>query len=433
VFKITTVFNNTICFYSHLLNRTNNKSWTETYECCDAMDSLLCQKMYYDFKAGKRDYPELLLTCDCWFDDCDPNNQSKKNRGSVFIRTVTISPPKGNRNSIKNTYPYAIGPKSTDRSIVDSRFQKEMKAINEKDSNGSRKKFFYKMVNGEVYVTLRLLSKSADQPERRAALGLSGGNSNLHTRFGLISGLNERCVHIAPCANCQEKQYAGDRDWDSGSCAFCTQWEMEGNHLLLRFKVPKGYPQSELDNDEKSTKKMKPKRISLKGLKRSYELATEKLVLNKWNEDTCRVYLKTCGINDKSVNSIISYAKGLKAIGMDNPEGVEGLSQNMGGVSQDDINMTEAKLLGGVTPYPAGWDDDIIFFQNLDIPMHLLFLGIVQTVLDLTFRWCKQKRQYTDVMRKTKGKYYSVSDMIPNNAIWVPNNILLVQLQHIFH
>jgi hypothetical protein len=63
----------------------------------------------------------------------------------------------------------------------------------------------------------------------------------------------------------------------------------------------------------------------------------------------------------------------------------------------------------------------------------LLFLGIVQTVLDLTFRWCKQKRQYTDVMRKTKGKYYSVSDMIPNNAIWVPNNILLVQLQHIFH
>jgi hypothetical protein len=178
---------------------------------------------------------------------------------------------------------------------------------------------------------------------------------------------------------------------------------------------------------------MKPKRISLKGLKRSYELATEKLVLNKWNEDTCRVYLKTCGINDKSVNSIISYAKGLKAIGLDNPEGVDGLSQNMGGVSQDDINMTEAKLLGGVTPYPAGWDDDIIFFQNLDVPMHLLFLGIVQTVLDLTFRWCKQKRQYTDVMRKTKGKYYSVSDMIPNNAIWVPNNILLVQLQHIFH
>jgi hypothetical protein len=390
----------TLLHFSPLLFlfRTSEGTWTETYECCDAMDSFVCQKMYTDFLAGKRDCPELLLTCDAWFDDCDPNNQSKKNRGSVFIRTLTISPPKGFRNSIKNTYPYAIGPKSTDRSVVDSRFQKEMKAINEMDSNGVRKKFYCKMLRAEVAVTIRLLSKMADQPERRSALGLSGGNSTHHTRFGLIIGLHERSKYIVPCKSCQEKQYQGDRQWDNTQCINCTQWEMEGDHELLRFKCPKGYPVSELDDDERLSKKMKPKRIRLSGLKQSSDKATEKLIRNEWKEETCRVFLKTNGINEKWVNSILSFAKGLKGISINTPAG-------MNGVSQEDLTKTEQKLLDGITPFPAGWEDPIHFFQNLDVPMHLLFLGVVKTVVELTFRWCKQKRKFTDLMRKTKGKF----------------------------
>jgi hypothetical protein len=85
--------------------------------------------------------PTLPLMFETWFDECDPNNQSKTNRGAVFIRTLTFSPASNARNNLQNTYPFAIGPKGCDRGVIDDRLQITMREVNYGDKNGKRKKF----------------------------------------------------------------------------------------------------------------------------------------------------------------------------------------------------------------------------------------------------------------------------------------------------
>jgi hypothetical protein len=61
-----------------------------------------------------------------WSDDFEPNKQSKSNRGSVWIKTVTINPPHGSIHSLSYTYPIAVGKKGVSHDIIESAFAKEL-------------------------------------------------------------------------------------------------------------------------------------------------------------------------------------------------------------------------------------------------------------------------------------------------------------------
>ena len=135
--------------------------------------------------------------------------------------------------------------------MVDKQFQEEVEFVNGCNKEGERNKFYCKAIGTDIAVTIKLLCKLADQPEHRSALGLTAGNALNHARFGLIIDLNHLKYVIVPCASCQGKQYAGDREWDKTQCKECTQWEMDGDHPLLAFDIPEGYPVDELTDEEK--------------------------------------------------------------------------------------------------------------------------------------------------------------------------------------
>ena len=59
----------------------------------------------------KYKHPCIVLYIIDWSDDFDPNNQSKNNCGSVWIKTVSISSDPHNDNCQYNTYPIAVGEK----------------------------------------------------------------------------------------------------------------------------------------------------------------------------------------------------------------------------------------------------------------------------------------------------------------------------------
>jgi hypothetical protein len=384
-----------------LSSHEQDASWRSAYECSDVGDSILSQSMYFQLvKRHDGITPTLFLCVDVWFDDCDPNNQSKKNRGSVFLRTLTFSPSRKFRNNLKNTYPYAVGHKSSSRSAVDKRFQEELLFVNGVDETGARRRFFCAAIGTDVAVTVKLRAKLADQPEKRSALGLSGGNSVLHPRFGLIINLNGLENVVAPCATCRARMYGGDRDWDKIQCAACTQWEMDGEHPLLCFNVPDGFPLSELTEEERLTKKMRPRKLTLENLRLAAQKAGDKLVDGTWQEQESCAYMKSFGINDKWISAVVRFAI-IKANMCGNVEDNSVLEE----MTESELEQAEAILLscsGGV-PIPSAWQDDVRFFQNLDVPMHLLFLGVVQTAIDIIFLWCKQKRKFTDLMNKSKG------------------------------
>lgn len=107
-----------------------------------------------------------------WSDDFEPNYSTKSNRGSVWIKTVTISAPPQLLNAGSHTYVIALGPKSSSHDEIERKFQLELETL----ASGnlvlylSRQKKF-KKVFGRVLVSLH------DQPERRSRLLLMQGNS----------------------------------------------------------------------------------------------------------------------------------------------------------------------------------------------------------------------------------------------------------------
>ena len=65
-----------------------------------------------------------------WQDFFDPNNQSKANRFSVGLKTMTLSTSTSGRNCIRNTYPIAVGGKEMERDEVEFYIKTELDKIN---------------------------------------------------------------------------------------------------------------------------------------------------------------------------------------------------------------------------------------------------------------------------------------------------------------
>ena len=131
--------------------------------------------------------PEPLVTL-CimeWEDDFQPlkSNKGQKKGTSSWIKTVTIVPPFGLKDSsIHNTYPVAIGPKGINHEAVERKFKEELLHL----SSGSNDLYFDKSTGRMTYVHVELFAALADQPERRGGTYLQLGNSNYHPALGIV-------------------------------------------------------------------------------------------------------------------------------------------------------------------------------------------------------------------------------------------------------
>jgi hypothetical protein len=54
----------------------------------------------------------ISLYANEWSDGFEPHYSVKVNRGSAWLKTVTISPPQGNKYGLSYTYPVAFGKSS---------------------------------------------------------------------------------------------------------------------------------------------------------------------------------------------------------------------------------------------------------------------------------------------------------------------------------
>ena len=68
----------------------------------------------------------LCLYITKWSDAFEPSSCTKSNRGSCWIKTITILPPQSELHKITYIYPIAIGKDSDDHSEVEQRFVEEL-------------------------------------------------------------------------------------------------------------------------------------------------------------------------------------------------------------------------------------------------------------------------------------------------------------------
>ena len=96
-----------------------------------ASEVLSKSKTIHDNSAGN--VLNIMLTE--WSDGFDMMASAKSNRGSSWIKTVTIGSPKGSYHGLLNTYPIAIGKSGDSHEEVEQLFAGELESL----CNGTKK------------------------------------------------------------------------------------------------------------------------------------------------------------------------------------------------------------------------------------------------------------------------------------------------------
>ena len=160
----------------------------------------------------------IVLYLVVWSDDYEPNG-TKQSRGSVWILTLSVSPPKEG-SGLDNSVVISIGHKSWSHMKLYERFWNDMDHLKNKCE-----KFYHGGIKQTVAVVATHAMTLRDTPERRSANGVVGGGGT----FGLVMD------QVVEVSSCQLILPSCNRCWSdrlknsvsTRSCKVCTDWNID--------------------------------------------------------------------------------------------------------------------------------------------------------------------------------------------------------------
>ena len=170
-----------------------------------------------------------------WSDDFDPNHL-KNNRGSVWIKTITLRAlvvndcERSYQLEKEQTFAVALGPKGDSHEEVEQDLPIELNSL-----CLSQNVYFYEGTKSMVPVYAEFSVSLQDQPERRSANYLLGGNSTMHGRWGYSVDTVALSSVLPSCDFCWEILNKKEIDIRTTSCIYCTNGSMDTDTSLLDF------------------------------------------------------------------------------------------------------------------------------------------------------------------------------------------------------
>ena len=348
-----------------------------------------------------------ILWLTSWSDDFEPNYSIKGNRGSVWIKTITIALPVDSSNSVVYTYPIALGPKGADHDVAERFLLSGLKLFTQAPVpqlySGRTKKM--------TPVYLETFASLQDQPERRDMLFLTRGNATYHARWGYAMDCTNLKNVLVPCATCSESLKKEARDssayvtaeWRTGMCDICSCWAYMLPSKHLRFLPPKGYPVEKLAHDGL----IPALRLSFPILRQVVYEAHDKVMNSSWTDKEAIAYLRVHCVSSKATDEIVARAKNCSLLQE---------LESTGDITSDKyLAIYEEKSrcpeLYQRWPLPALWDDSIPLERYGDVPMHLLFLGVGKTLVLDTQEWLKAKNRHSSFVLYASNVLSSVESL----------------------
>jgi len=392
--------------------------------------------------------PLLAIRLDFWSDDFEPNN-TKQNRQSVWVKTFTIGTRRETGQEIRATYPLAVGGKHDPHDEVERKHWMELMRFMSSDILtpfyvGSKKSF--------IHLHAELFSVLQDQPERRSANFLRGGGSNYVGRWGVSANSHSLYPVLIACHNCyaemQTKYENNTFNSDVTECDCCLNWDVMASpkSTISLTAPPKGYPllDNEKENNncyadspscrlitirENNQQLLVPFQITYDGLKTSVNLAYHMYQKEAWTRSQCETFLEVEGLNAKYITTFMENATNSLALTIAEPTpGPELLElQQMKLEAPERFQQLE---------HPALWErEGVPLTTTIDAIMHLLFLGIVKSLLVKTQDWLKRQglnKQFLDSFPPLLGPLLEMSlDWVSLQAYrgdkfggWVSENYL---------
>lgn len=331
-----------------------------------------------------------------WSDDFEPNAM-KSGRGGAWIKTMTIATTKENGHKINNTYVIAIGKKKCNHDAIEQRIINDLDLL----KSGTLPPFYVGPMKKSVHMHFELMATLQDQPERRSANHLMAGNSTYAARWGVTA--DHKFLHdvLKACNRCVqvmvERFVDGEWDLPVPDCGHCLNWDVLKKTPLARFPAPKSYPEIEeglhcrtvnIDNQLY----IRPFRIDYQGLRDALAFAHDQFCNNNWTSSNCEAYLKVEGLNNESIKEFIEHSINVQSLRL-----VENNEESRELIQADRKNNPHKYER---YPDPPLWTrKDIPLSSHIDAIMHLLFLGLVKTVVLEVQRWLSSQNMNKSFLR----------------------------------
>ena len=374
-------------------------------------DAILCGIL--DYNVTGKDSPYVLLPdsikasllaatdlskrtiyLSLWSDDFEPNYSTKAGRGSVWLLTLTLESHESGPAGIPHVYPIAVGLKSEDHNNVLECILNDVKHLKAGISvfNGFKK--------STDKLQCEVIAWTMDQPENRTINGLLGGNSTTFARFGYACDISKIFDKIRPCRTCHAKMLSVkcENQWnDRDSCNICNNWMAHG---VMDYDPPKNYPEEKLNNG-----KVEPLILTYEFLKKECLYVHNKITSNTWTEENAMAYLKSIGLNDKSCKSLIRNASNMKNL-TEAEKALEEEDNEENRLLVESVHELKEENPTEFEPWrhPAVWNAGIELTQCHQAGMHLLFLGVVKSMITVVSDWATKQKKNTalrESMRQT--------------------------------
>jgi hypothetical protein len=286
---------------------------------------------------------------------------------------------------VQSTYPISVSNKECDHEELEIEIKKDLVSLSE----GDFLLMYSRYHKSPVYVHADLFTYKMDQPERRTNLRLLAGNSNTHGRFGYLADLKNKVNVVKSCENCTrsiikeyEEDHVSENGWRSKKCQKCTAWMYNIDSELLDYNADDDYPQECYDRNGK----LMVKKLSFKYLTDVIDKANSMIINEQWTFTKAKSYLKFNGFNSSSIELILNAAVRIRNHGKaeklkeEDPETWEQILEEL---------VANPELFE-MLKRPAVWYQYDDFDCFTDIPMHLLFLGIVKSIILEVMVWLKK-------------------------------------------
>ena len=224
-----------------------------------------------------------------------------------------------------------------------------------------------------------------DNPERRSMYGLLGGNSDIHSIFGISCSFKNLERPFGICSLCHNllQTYSGSKKWHCEpprpNCNRCHGFSLDD--LLERgcYKEPIFEPQSDIAEEDYPGNNLfkRPGRLTNQILIDAFIFAREKLLSGELNQGEMIAYLKVLAYNEKTIDKLIKYKNSQTSY--DNLEGnsSEDDASHCSQVSER-LGLPQPPILLRICPLS----------QSPETVMHLT-MNCIKAMLQLSISWSK--------------------------------------------
>ncbi|KAL7563981.1 hypothetical protein ACA910_007100 [Epithemia clementina (nom. ined.)] len=175
---------------------------------------------------------------------------------------------------------------------------------------------------------------------------------------------------------------------------------MSNQNLQLQYSATKDYPPLSPDAISETGScgiLLGPEPITKLSLTAAIAVTQGKMFNKEWTSKQGAAYLQAKGVGTDTIQTTTRRATNIAMLNSTDIADDDEVVGEMFELFHEDPTMF------AIYKGPVTWDSDADINDNVDVVMHLIFLGIVKSAIEQTTKWLKKRMKYGSFVKTTDG------------------------------